>query len=80
VVVGFAPIGKAFPGGPQEPGSCLMKKRIHEPRSEKLKGAGTQGLRDAGTQHPTSNIQHPALDLERGPKDNGLRDSGTQGP
>jgi hypothetical protein len=40
VVVGFAPIGKAFPGGPQEPGSCLMKKRIHEPRSEKLKGGG----------------------------------------
>jgi hypothetical protein len=37
VVVGFAPVGKAFPGGPQEPGSCLMKKRIHEPRSEKLK-------------------------------------------
>ena len=52
VVAGFAPIGKAFPGGPQEPGSCLMKKRIHEPRSEKLKGAGTQGLRDAGTQGP----------------------------
>ena len=35
VVVGLAPIGKAFPRGPQECALCLIEKRIHT--NQKLK-------------------------------------------